>query len=68
MVVDVLIVIVGVTNWLTVTCIELEVIVTGVAQLALDVNSHEITSLLAKVVVAYVLLLVPTFVPFFFHW
>ena len=36
--------------------------------LAFEVSSTVTTSLLFNVVVVYVLLLVPTFVPFTFHW
>lgn len=58
----------GVTLGLTVIFNVLEVAVTGDAQVALLVSTTLIASLLAKPVVVNVLLLVPTLLPFSFHW
>lgn len=58
----------GVTDVLTVMVSELEVTVVVEAQAALPVISQVITSLLANEVVVNVEELVPTLVPFFFHW
>lgn len=44
-----------------------EVAVAGVAQVALLVNTQVTTSLLLNVLLVYVVLLVPTLVPFTFH-
>lgn len=57
----------GVTFVLTVIVMELLVAVNGEAHERLLVSTQVITSLLARVPVEYVLLLVPTFDPFFFH-
>ena len=58
----------GVTEVATVIVIPLEVTVEIVEQVALLVTSQVITSLLARVVVVKVDELVPTLLPFFFHW
>ena len=44
------------------------VAVVGVTQFALDVKTQVITSLFARVVLVNVVLFVPTFAPFTFHW
>jgi hypothetical protein len=58
----------GVTDVATLIVIELEVTVEIELHVALEVTSQVITSLLARVVVVYVLKPVPTLFPFFFHW
>jgi len=45
-----------------------DVAVAGDAQVALEVITQKTWSPLASVLSAYAALLVPTFVPFFFHW
>lgn len=59
--------IVGVTKLFTVMAIALELTVSGVAQFALDANSQVTISLFASALLLYVLLLVPTLLPFSFH-
>lgn len=58
----------GVTDVATLIVIAFEVTVEIELHVALEVTSHVITSLFARVVVVYVLKPVPTLVPFFFHW
>ena len=58
----------GVSIGLTVIVMPLLVAVAGVAHVALLVNTHVTTSLLLRVVLEYVVLLVPTLVLFTFHW
>jgi hypothetical protein len=57
----------GVTGAPTVKVMLLDVAVVGAAHAALLVSTQVITSLLLKLAAAYVELLVPTLVPFFFH-
>ncbi len=59
---------VGVALLPTVIITALDVSVAGTAQVALDVSTAFTTSPLARAVLAYVLLLVPTTVPFLNHW
>jgi hypothetical protein len=58
----------GVTIGFTVILMVLDTTVLVVAQPAFDVNSHATWSALFNTVELYVLLLVPTFMPFSFHW
>jgi hypothetical protein len=58
----------GVTVGFTVIVIPVLVAVAGLAQVAFDVNAQVTICPLVKVVVVYVALLVPTLVPFTFHW
>jgi hypothetical protein len=58
----------GVTEVFTVMAILLEVAVVGLAQAALDVSTQVTASELARVVEVKVAALVPTLVPFTFHW
>jgi hypothetical protein len=58
----------GVTALLIVIVTAFEVAVATDAQAAFEVSTQVTTSLLAKVVDAYVVLLVPTLLPFTFHW
>ena len=53
---------------LTVIVTEFEVAGEPEAQLAVEVITTDTTSLLAKVLLLYVALLVPTLLPFNFHW
>ena len=55
----------GAFTLITTAC---DVLMTGLAQFALLVSVHVTTSLLVKFAFTYVLLLVPTFTPFNFHW
>ncbi|KAF5032324.1 hypothetical protein DSECCO2_618510 [anaerobic digester metagenome] len=58
----------GVTTGLTVIVIPVEVAVVGDAHEAVDVITQVTTSPLARALLVYVALLVPTFVPLTFHW
>jgi hypothetical protein len=58
----------GTTTGLTVMVTVLEVAVVGLAQAALDVSTQVTASELARVVEVKVAALVPTLVPFTFHW
>jgi hypothetical protein len=59
---------VGVALLPTVIITAFDVSVAGTAHVALDVSTAFTTSPLASAVLAYVLLLVPTTVPFLNHW
>jgi hypothetical protein len=67
-VVAVLMLKVGVVAEVTVILIALEVAVVVVAQFTFDVNTQVTIDPVAKAFEEYVLLLVPTFAPFTFHW
>jgi len=58
---------VGATDVEMVIVIELDVAVAGDAQASLDVSTQVTDWPLVRVVVVYVALFVPTFVPFTFH-
>lgn len=58
----------GVTAELTVMVTAFEVALVGEAQLAVLVITQVITSPWARAALVYVALLLPTLVPFFFHW
>ena len=57
----------GVNVLVTIMVTRLDVATEGTAQEAFDVKTHDITSLLTRVLSEYVGLLLPTFKPFFFH-
>ena len=58
----------GVSTGLTDIVILFDVAVTGLAQVALDVITQVIISLLARPAFTYVVVLFPTLPPFSFHW
>jgi hypothetical protein len=58
----------GVTIGLTVIVIEFELTVAGLAHDAFDVKAQLTTCPFARVVLVKVVLFVPTFEPFTFHW